>query len=273
MERVTLPSGISLAYDHYDLTDPWRPSEPLVFVHGFSKNRKFWYEWIPEFARDYRIYNVDMRGHGDSSPADASVEFSLKPFARDLADFLDTQNIDSAHFIMAEFATAVAIELAADFPSRVKSLVLPGFGYNWAAGAASPKAWAEMIRNEGTRAWAQETSKYRLPADADPALREWYVGQQSRMPAPFLVRMFERAVTLDQTDRLAHIKAPALILYGSLAQQATADSMALAAELMPHATFMRLEGMPFNVMTASPKVCIAAAKDFLRSLKTKSPAS
>ena len=63
-----------------------------------------------------------------SSPVAADFAFSLSPFARDLVDFLDAQGIDSAHFVMAEFASAVAIELAADFPARVRSLVLPGFG-------------------------------------------------------------------------------------------------------------------------------------------------
>ena len=266
MEKVTLPGGVTLAYDVFDFTDPWRKPEPLVFVHGFSKNRKFWYEWLPQFARDYRVYNVDQRGHGDSSPAATDAPFSLAPFARDLVDFLDAQGIDSAHFVMAEFASAVAIELTADFPSRVKSLVLPGFGYNWRAGAASPKAWAEMLRKEGTEAWARETNKYRLPADADPGLRAWYIAQQSRMPASLLISMFEAATTLDQTERLPLVTAPALILCGTLAQQATADSMALAQKRMPHATLVMLEGMPFNVMTAAPQTCIDAAKNFLKNL-------
>jgi pimeloyl-ACP methyl ester carboxylesterase len=85
--------------------------------------------------------------------------------------------------------------------------------------------------------------------------------------------MFEFSTTLDQTERLPLVKAPSLVLYGSLAQQATADSMALAEKRMPNARFVRLEGMPFNVMTASPGACIEAAKDFLGSLKTEYPAS
>mgnify|MGYP000948660776 CR=1 FL=1 len=50
-------------------------------------------------------------------------------------------------------------------------------------------------------------------------------------------------------------------------------SLIAREKLMPNATFIRLEGMPFNVMTASPKVCIDAAKKFLASLATKNPAS
>ena len=118
MEKVALPGGVTLAYDVFDFTDPWRKPEPLVFVHGFSKNRKFWYEWLPHFARDYRVYNIDQRGHGDSSPVAADSAFSLSPFARDLVDFLDAQGIDSAHFVMAEFASAVAARLRLQLAGR-----------------------------------------------------------------------------------------------------------------------------------------------------------
>jgi hypothetical protein len=36
-------------------------------------------------------------------------------------------------------------------------------------------------------------------------------------------------------------------------------------ELMPNCKAVLMEGMPFNVMTACPQACIAAAKDFLKA--------
>ncbi len=267
MLEAVLPDGARLAYDVYDFTDPWRDAEPLIFVHGFSKNRKFWYEWLPEFARDYRVYNLDMRGHGDSSAVAPDFKMSLAPFARDIVDFMDALNIDTAHFIMAEFASAIAIELAADYPDRVRSVTMPGFGYNWRAGTVSAKAWADLLREKGTAAWAQETNTHRLPADADPGLRAWYIAQQSRMPVDLMIKLFDYAIDLDQTERLQHFKAPALIMSGTNAQQATADSTRRAVELMPNCKAVLMEGMPFNVMTACPQACIAATKDFLASLR------
>jgi pimeloyl-ACP methyl ester carboxylesterase len=149
----------------------------------------------------------------------------------------------------------------------VRSAIIPGFGYNWRAGAVSPKAWADLLREKGSAVWAQETNKHRLPADADPELRAWYIAQQSRMPVDFMVKLFEYSVDLDQTDRLQHFKAPALIISGTNAQQATADATRRATELMPNCKAVLMEGMPFNVMTACPQACIAAAKDFLQTLR------
>jgi len=266
MTEVALPNGVTLAYDLHDFTEPWSDAETLIFIHGFSKNRKFWYEWLPEFTRDYRVYNLDMRGHGGSSPVAPDFQMSLAPFARDIVDFMDALKIDRAHFIMAEFASAIAIELAADFPDRVHSVTMPGFGYNWRAGTVSAKAWADLLREKGTAAWAQETNKHRLPADADPGLRAWYIAQQSNMPVELMIKLFDYAIDLDQTERLRHFKAPALIMSGTNAQQATADSTRLAKDLMANCQVVLMEGMPFNVMTACPQDCIAATKAFLKSL-------
>jgi pimeloyl-ACP methyl ester carboxylesterase len=170
---------------------------------------------------------------------------------------------------MAEFSSAVAIELAAEFPDRVISLTCPGFGYNWRAAPAGPRAWAELLRREGSAAWARETNVYRLPADVDPALRAWYIGQQARMPAALLIKLFDFAAELDQTDRLAKMRPPTLILGGTLAKQDTADSLRRGVALMPRAELVLFDNMPFNVMTACPDACIDATLKFLARIDRK----
>ena len=67
MPTVTLRDGTRMVYDEHDFTDPWRDSEPVVLVHGFSKNRRFWYPWVPALARRYRVIHPDLQGHGESA--------------------------------------------------------------------------------------------------------------------------------------------------------------------------------------------------------------
>ena len=269
MPEAVLPDGGKLAYDVHDFTEPWSNAEPLIFIHGFSKNRKFWYEWLPEFARDYRVYNVDMRGHGESSPIAADFQMSLAPFARDIVDFMDALKIDSAHFIMAEFASAIAIELAADYPDRVRSAIIPGFGYNWRGGSRQPEGLGRPPAREGHGGLGAGDQHAPSARGRRSGLRAWYIAQQSRMPVDLMIKLFDYSVDLDQTDRLQHFKAPALIISGTNAKQATADSTRRAVELMPNCKAVLMEGMPFNVMTACPQACIAAAKDFLASLRAE----
>lgn len=269
---VKLRDGGHIAYDAHNFTPPWTTPDPVVLVHGFSKNRHYWFDWIPALASRYRVFNVDQRGHGDSSMPPRDFTMSLSLFSDDLAAFLDGIGIESAHFIMAEFTSSVAIELAASHPGRVKSLVLPGFGYAWKNAPVDWSAWTAMAENEGSERWARETNKYRLPADADPALREWYVTQQARVPGWVLGRVFRYSSTLDLTPRLKDVHPPTLVLAGTESKQDTIESVRKAVGAMPRAQLVELQGAPFNVMTARPQECIAATLAFLDQQSPKKTA-
>lgn len=268
MSKVGLPDGATIAYDEYDFTAPWEAADPVILVHGFSKNRRFWYNWIPALAAQYRVIRIDQRGHGDSSEvARDSFQMGLRPFSQDLAHVLDGLGLKSAHFVMAEFTSAVAIDFANAFGDRIRSLTLPGFGHNYTAATYDSAEWTRLASQEGAEAWARATNKYRLPADADPNLREWYIREQSRMPGWFLASLFSWAPSLDLTDQLPGVKVPTLILAGSAAAQGTIGQTRLAAEAMPNCRLVVLDGMPFNVMTAAPEQCVAATLQFLKDVR------
>jgi 3-oxoadipate enol-lactonase len=267
MPTAMLSDGACLAYDEHDFTAPWEPAEPVVLVHGFSKNRRFWYGWIPGLAAHYRVIRPDQRGHGDSSPVPSGFRMALRPFSEDLARFLDALRIERAHFAMAEFTSAVAVDFAAAFPDRIRSLTLPGFGYNYRNSTIDRSEWVRLAEQEGAAAWARATNRYRLPADAEPAMRDWYINEQSRMPGWFLGALFRFNADLDLTERLHEIAVPTLIIAGSEARQGTIADARLAARLIPVCRLAVLDGMPFNVMSAAPARCVAETLRFLDDVR------
>jgi 3-oxoadipate enol-lactonase len=263
MEFATLPDGAKLAYDEYNFVEPWISPEPVILVHGFSKNRKFWFEWLPQLTRKYRVICPDQRGHGDSSLPPDGFQMALEPFADDLAHFLDCLGLKSAHFVMAEFSSTVAVEFAIKYPERIRSLTLPGFAYNYRASKVDRSEWVRICETEGAMAWARATNGNRLPAGTSPEMREWYIAQQGRMPAWFLAALFRFNPDIDLTQRLGLIKVPTLIIAGSQAQQGSIETVRLASKLIPDCRLVELEGMPYNVMSAAPGPCIAATLAFL----------
>jgi pimeloyl-ACP methyl ester carboxylesterase len=62
--------GVSISYE--TIGEGW----PLVLLHGWCCDRSWWSEagYVDELQVDYRLVNVDLRGHGESD----------KPTARDL---------------------------------------------------------------------------------------------------------------------------------------------------------------------------------------------
>lgn len=263
MATVALDDGTRLAYDVDDFTDPWTAAEPVVLVHGFSKHRQFWYPWLPTLARRYRVIRLDLRGHGESSVPPPDFHFSLTPFAADLDQFLERLGLPSAHFVMAEFATALAVEFAVSYPHRLRTLTLAGFTYKPRASAVDFEAWARLIETEGSEAWARATNSHRLPADADPGLRAWYVQQQGRMPSRLLAAVMRYVQTVDLTDQLPRLQTPTLILAGDAAVQDAIANVRRAAQLIPNAELVELKGAPFNVMNGRPEECVAETLAFL----------
>ncbi len=266
MPSVTLPDGARIAYDLFDFTDPWKPAPTVVLVHGFTKNRKFWYEWIPGLARKFRVICVDQRGHGDSDPIEPGFKMGLEPFAQDLAAFIDKLGIRPAFLVMAEFTSAVAIELATRFPEHVAGLILPGFWSNAKSSPVNRTEWIRLVEEEGAEAMVRATNNLRLPADTDPAQREWYIQQQLRVPGWFYSALFRFNHDLDLTPRLPAIQASTLLIVGSRGQQGSLDGAKQASELIPHCRLAIMEGMPFNVMSACADACVSETLQFLDGL-------
>ena len=264
MPFIDLHDGARMAYDIFDFTDPWRDPETIVLVHGFSKNRKFWYAWIPALSRHYRTILLDLRGHGESSLPPQDFKMALDPFAEDVDEFLDRLGIASAHVCMADFATSVGLVFAVRYPNRLQSLILPGFGYDWKHSLANLQDWIKILQTRGSEAWARATNDARLPADADPLLKEWYIQQQGRMPFWLLVKVFEFAPTVDLTDLLPKIQAPTLIIAGGAAKQEPIETVKRGADLIPKCELVILENAPFNVMNNRPGECVMATLDFLK---------
>lgn len=103
----------------------------VILVRGFNKNRALWQEWIPALAAKYRVINLDLRGHGESSLPARDFKMGIERFSDVLVEVLGGLGLSSATFVMAEFSTSVGIDLASRYPDRVDALVLPGLGYNW----------------------------------------------------------------------------------------------------------------------------------------------
>lgn len=268
---ATVRDGARIAFECHDFTDPWTGPPTVLLVHGFSKNRRFWYRWLPELARRYRVAAMDLRCYGESSVPPPGSELKLATFAEDIVDVLDALQLEAAHCVMAEFSSSVAIELGVRFGSRVRSLTLPGFGFAWREAPVDWLGWSKLAGEQGARAWAEATNHHRLQQDADPGLRRWYVDQQARMPGWVLAQLFERCANLDLSDRLPLVTVPTLAICGSKADQAPVERVRQGVATMPQGRLEILEGMPFNVMTVAPERCTELTLAFLGEVDRADP--
>jgi 3-oxoadipate enol-lactonase len=116
-DRAIEAAGIRLAYR------VWGPAgaPPLVLLHGLGDGAGDWDGVAPAFARHWRVYAPDLRGHGRSGrPGDYSVEL----MAADVLGFLDALGLDQVDLIGHSMGGLVGYLLAGDHPGRVARLIL-----------------------------------------------------------------------------------------------------------------------------------------------------
>src|SRR5260370_26376740 len=58
--------GLALNCAVDDYLWPWQRPTPVLMMHGFARNARFWNRWVPSVADSYRAYRPELPGCGDS---------------------------------------------------------------------------------------------------------------------------------------------------------------------------------------------------------------
>ncbi|MCC6612334.1 MAG: alpha/beta hydrolase [Anaerolineae bacterium] len=108
--------GADIAYEDIGLGDP------LLLIHGGLVSHKEWQPQIEALSDDYRLILPDVRGHGASSRT--TEAYSVKQWAADMIGVLDGLSIEQAVVCGHSMGGTVAQQIAVDYPSRVRGLIL-----------------------------------------------------------------------------------------------------------------------------------------------------
>lgn len=128
---------------------------PLLLLHGNGEDGTYFIHQMAEFSRDFTVYAIDTRGHGQSPRGRAP--FTISQFAEDLLAFMDQQGLTKADILGFSDGGNIALTFALRHPDRVRRLILNGAnldpkgvkplvqlpivaGYHLAALSKSPKA-------------------------------------------------------------------------------------------------------------------------------------
>jgi len=110
-------NGIGLAYAVAGDTE----LPPAVLLHALGEDSNTWTTVIEALTPRYRVYAIDLRGHGGSShPGD----YSLELMRSDVLGFLHTHNLKGVTLIGHSLGAAVAYLVAEAEPGLVRQLVL-----------------------------------------------------------------------------------------------------------------------------------------------------
>ncbi|MFC2045692.1 alpha/beta fold hydrolase [Chloroflexota bacterium] len=95
---------------------------PLLLIHGFGAFIEVWWRNISALCQDYRVYALDLPGHGLSD--NFNYEYTIPNFTRFLDSFMEAVGIKRASIIGHSMGGSVSTSLAVDFPERVDKLII-----------------------------------------------------------------------------------------------------------------------------------------------------
>ncbi|GLZ02877.1 3-oxoadipate enol-lactonase [Actinomadura sp. NBRC 104412] len=195
-----------------------RSAEAVVLLHSLGADGRMWRQQAAVLSERRRVLVPDSRGHGASGwdervPADGEWPSA---WADDLDRVLDDARVGRAALVGVSLGGIQAIAYASSRPERVSGIVVAdGFTeLEPAVTEARIAALAGRAREQGMAALADsyvaDTFTRTPPPDGAEAVRKAIAGMDADRYAAVCAGCFGVRIT----DRLAAVRAPALVLWG-----------------------------------------------------------
>jgi 3-oxoadipate enol-lactonase len=217
-----------------------RPDAPVVVLgSSLGADMGMWDAQVPALAERFRVVRYDTRGHG-GSPVPAGA-LTIADLGADVLGLLDHLGMERASLAGVSLGGMAAMWAAAEAPERVERLVL----CCTSARLGPPEMWDDRIRTvrtSGTAALAGATMERWFSPAADPAVVARFSAMLSAVPAAGYAACCAAIRDMDQSERLARIAAPTLVIAGSDDPATPPGHAELIAAAIPGARLAIVEG-------------------------------
>lgn len=214
--------------------------EPFVLLHGNGEDSTYFKHQTDYFSDRYRVIALDTRGHGKSPRG--SAPFTIKQFAKDLNEFMNSMAIPEAIILGFSDGANIAMEFALKYPHKVKALILN-------AGNLNPKGVKRTVQ---------------LPIEIGYKIASLFSSksQSANKNAEMLGLMVNEPNI--KPSELVRITAPTLVICGTRDMIKEAHTKEIAGSL-PNAKLVIVKGNHF-IADKNPSAFNKEVEDFLNSL-------
>jgi 3-oxoadipate enol-lactonase len=240
LSRLTASDGVTLAFRAQGLA-PGRPV--LALVHSLAMDHRFWDPMVHALAGRCAVVALDARGHGGSGRAPSPL--TAARMAQDLREVIDHLGLPPVVVGGASMGGCVALQFAADHPTRTLGLALldttawygPTAAADWEQRACKARdgGLASLTAFQQTR-WFSDAFRQARP-DVVQACMDCFLANdlEGYMAACRMLGAF------DGRSLLARIRVPTLVLVG---EEDQAAPVAMARALHAGITGSTLEVVP-----------------------------
>jgi 3-oxoadipate enol-lactonase len=264
LRKQEVRPGVVIAYADQWFGAPWQDGEPIILLHGVAESHVAWQQWVPFLSGQFRVLRPDLPGFGQS-PLPASYSCTTQQVASDLIRLADALKIDRFHLVGAKIGGSTALQLASDYPERVKTLAVFGTPAKGSPGGkADLTSFPEWIRKDGVRGWAAATMASRLGSEASPEMMRWWTDDLMGKASPEACIGYSGAAgTMDLESILGRITAPTLVVTTEASPLQPVSSARAYQEKIPKSKLLVLPGNSYHIAAVRPQECATQTLQFI----------
>jgi pimeloyl-ACP methyl ester carboxylesterase len=226
----------------------------VVLVHGGLVDSRLWDAQMRPLSKRFRVVRYDIRGYG-RSPAPTGEYYPLE----DLRALLDYLKIDKATLVGLSLGGIIAADFALEHPARVERLVLVGAGLR---GDKQPRDERttrayKIGASEGAEKYFEAFTESDLLAGvrdrpkARAAMRAMMVDNFKAVD--YIAKGWPQSPEPPTAERLEQIKAPTLVVVGSLDGRNLQNIADTLATKIPNARKVVIHGASHHPPVETPK--------------------
>jgi 3-oxoadipate enol-lactonase len=235
--------------------EPWRKPETAVLIHGNAESSIEWYAWMPRMAQEFRVLRPDLPGFGRSR-IPAGFEWSLPGLAGFVAHVLDKAGIDSAHIIGAKAGGTIAMQFAADYPARTRTLSV----------ASSPASVPPSVLSFASPSQIPQVD--RLGSAASKEMVDYWDNMFKTAPE-IPTKGLRTAVSKDlaRDGVLQRIKAPTLVMTADRSKMQSVEKTREYQTLIPNSRLVVLRSDAYHIAAVNADECVTNVLAFIKEAR------
>ncbi|NYB52387.1 MAG: alpha/beta fold hydrolase [Methanobacteriaceae archaeon] len=242
---------------------------PLILVHGLASDHTVWEGLTPLLSRDYHVFAVNLRGHGQSS--NTPGPYSIELFSEDIYRFLTSLGIEQAHFMGHSMGGAVLQELSLHFPEKFRSLTLiSSFAHVDPPVQKVFLNLQKILTEEGFEAFFDSSLQLANSPQFLDRNQELFLKIRDEMAETISIDSLKNTIKaccqVNLIDSLKNVEIPTLVIAGAKDQFIPPNHSIRISERIPHSEIRIIPDASHNLLVESPMETYSILKNFLDSL-------
>jgi pimeloyl-ACP methyl ester carboxylesterase len=96
--------------------------EPLVLTHTIRTQIEYFNEIIPELAKDYTVYAIDLPGHGESSNS-KNINYDEPYLRKSVIEVINKLGLENITLVGESIGATLSLTIAAVIPEKIKQVI------------------------------------------------------------------------------------------------------------------------------------------------------